>query len=302
MIFSLSWKNVWRNRLRSAVIITSIALGLLGGVFSTAFMNGMGRQTIQAAVSTELAHIQIHEPSYVEEPLTSRVIPKADSVVSVLKSQSIIKTFAERTRITAMVSSAKTGSGVNVKGVDPAQEKEIIRLLLHYSDQILYTYQEDKYDEPRHITVAEYIIGEILNDDLEFKNLIYKQIFQEYLDALNAGEKLDNKHFIYHSDPGISKLAADLLSTSYTLSKIFKKGGVHIETEDMKLKKIVPETIIAYKRKILEIAQSDSKARLKEAQEKKASGEEMDTLQKEFMQITTVINAISKDRGWVAFK
>ncbi|PLX21552.1 MAG: DNA primase [Marinilabiliales bacterium] len=183
-----------------------------------------------------------------------------------------------------------------------AQEKEIIRLLLHYSDVTLFTYQEDKYDEPRSVTVAEYIIGEILNDDLEFKNLVYKQIFQEYLDALNSGEKLDNKHFIYHSDAGISKLAADLLTTSYTLSEIFKKGGVHIETEEMKLKKIVPETIIAYKRKILEIAQSDTKAKLKEAQEGKASNEDMDILQKEFMQITSVINAISIDRGWVAFK
>ena len=183
-----------------------------------------------------------------------------------------------------------------------AQEKEIIRLLLHYSEQTLYTYQEDKYDEPRQVSVAEYIIGEILNDDLEFKNLIYKQIFQEYLEALNSGEKIDNKHFIYHSDPGISKLAADLLSTSYTLSKIFKKGGVHIETEEMKLKQLVPETIIAYKRKILEIAQSDAKSRLKEFQDSNAPNEEIDKLQREFMQITSVISAISKDRGWVAFK
>ena len=129
-----------------------------------------------------------------------------------------------------------------------------------------------------------------------------KQIFQEYLEALNSGGELDNKHFIYHSDPQISKLAADLLSSSYTLSKIFKRGGVHIETEEMKLKQIVPETIIAYKRKILEIAQSQAKEKLKEAQEKNTSQEQMNNLQKEFMQITSVINAISKDRGWVAFK
>ena len=183
-----------------------------------------------------------------------------------------------------------------------AQEKEIIRLLLQYAEKTLYTYQEDKYDDPRDVSVSEYIIGEILNDDLEFKNLIYKQIFQEYLEAGNKGEFLESKHFIYHSDPEISKLAADLLSTSYTLSKIFKKGGANIETEEMKLKKMVPETIIAYKRKILEIAQKDASEKLKEAQEKKLSVDETNNLQKEFMQITSVINAISKDRGWVVFK
>ena len=58
-----------------------------------------------------------------------------------------------------------------------AQEKEIIRLLMHYGDMVLYTYKDDKFDEEREVKVAEYIITEIMNDDLEFKNLVYKQIF-----------------------------------------------------------------------------------------------------------------------------
>ncbi|MGE0089325.1 MAG: DNA primase [Bacteroidales bacterium] len=182
------------------------------------------------------------------------------------------------------------------------QEREIIRLLLHYGDLILYTYQEDKYDEPRNVKVAEYIISEILNDDLEFKNLVYKQIFQEFLEGMAKKELPENKQFIYHTDPQISKLAADILSPSYTLSKIFKKGGVLIETEDMKLKQIVPETIVAYKRKILEIAQQDVSEKLKEVQDKTLSSEEINTIQKEYMLITSAISAISKDRGWVVFR
>jgi len=182
------------------------------------------------------------------------------------------------------------------------QEREIIRLLLHYGDQILYSYQEDKFDEPRHVKVAEYVINEILNDDLEFKNLVYKQIFQEYLDGMGKDILPESKQFINHTDPEISNLAADLLSPSYTLSKIFKKGGILIETEEMKLKQIVPETIVAYKRKILEIAQQDSSEKLRIAQENKISDEELNTIQKEFMLITSAINAISKDRGWVVFR
>ncbi|MDX9697278.1 MAG: DNA primase [Bacteroidales bacterium] len=182
------------------------------------------------------------------------------------------------------------------------QEREIIRLLLHYGDLVLYTYQEDKYDEPRNVKVAEYIISEILNDDLEFKNLVYKQIFQEFLEGMAKKELPESKQFIYHADPQISKLAADLLSPSYTLSKIFKKGGVLIETEDMKLKQIVPETVVAYKRKILEIAQQDVSEKLKEVQDKTLSSEEINTIQKEYMLITSAISAISKDRGWVVFR
>lgn len=181
------------------------------------------------------------------------------------------------------------------------QEKEIIRLLMHFALFTLYTYQEDKYDEPRNVTVAEYIIGELLNDDLEFENLVYKKVFQIYLEGLNNKESFDSKYFINHSDPEISSLAADLLSTPYELSKIFEKGGALVATEDMKLKQSVPETIIAYKRKILEIAQSDIKEKIKEVGNNKELIEEVNNLQKEFMKIANALNAISKDR-WVVFR
>ncbi|MBN1306887.1 MAG: ABC transporter permease [Chitinispirillaceae bacterium] len=128
MLIALSWKNIWRHPLRSGVVIVSIALGLCCGIFSTAFMNGMGRQTIHDAVSRELANIQLHDPLFVEEPLPSRVIPGADSIFSALRAVASVKAAAARTRVTAMVASAKTGAGVTVKGIEPAQERLISRL------------------------------------------------------------------------------------------------------------------------------------------------------------------------------
>jgi DNA primase len=181
------------------------------------------------------------------------------------------------------------------------QEKEIIRLLLHHAEKVLYVEEsEDKYTEPRDVLVAEVIISEILNDDLEFENLVYKKIFQIYLESLNKGKVLDSKVFTNHSDPEISSLAADLLSDPYVLSKIFEKGGAHIRTEEMVLKNLVPETIVTYKRKILEVAQKDAAEKLKDSQN--LSVEESNNLQRAFMVITEVISAISKDRGWVVFK
>ncbi len=183
------------------------------------------------------------------------------------------------------------------------QEKEIIRLMLMYGDQELYSEKKDKYSEPQIITVAQYVIKEILNDELEFKNLIYKKIFEEYLEFINKRTHPEKTYFIYHSDENVSKLSADLLSPTYEISDFFKKrSGVRVETEDMKLKLLVPEAIIAYKRKILEKAQSDKVTELKQAQEKGLSEEEMNNLLKEHQAITNAINSISKDRGWVVFR
>ncbi len=59
MLFSIAWKNVWRNKLRSLIVILSIVVGLLGGLFYLAFSNGMVQHQIGAAIQTEISNIQI---------------------------------------------------------------------------------------------------------------------------------------------------------------------------------------------------------------------------------------------------
>ncbi len=64
MVWSISWKNVWRNKLRSSVIIIAITLGLYGGVFAIALMMGMIEQRTGSALANEVAHIHINNPKF----------------------------------------------------------------------------------------------------------------------------------------------------------------------------------------------------------------------------------------------
>ncbi len=128
MLFKISWKNIWRNPLRSGVVIASIALGLFCGVFSTAFMNGMGRQTIDSAIAIELGNLQLHTPSFLDEALPEHVIPEGGELASRFRSRAGVKAVAVRARINAMIASAKTGAGVVVKGIDPGEERAVSTL------------------------------------------------------------------------------------------------------------------------------------------------------------------------------
>jgi hypothetical protein len=40
MIWSIAWKNVWRNRKRSLIVITAVLLGTTAGVFTSGLMKG----------------------------------------------------------------------------------------------------------------------------------------------------------------------------------------------------------------------------------------------------------------------
>jgi DNA primase len=181
------------------------------------------------------------------------------------------------------------------------QEKLLVRFLLQYGNERLFEIQ-DEHSGVEYISVAEYIINEILNDELEFRNLLYRKVFEEVNALLQTGEIIEIKHFVNHEDPNISKLAVDLLSSPYSLSKVHQRKGASVETEDMLLKKNVPKALIEYKRKILEIAQREKEEQIRAAQEKESAVEAINPLMQQYITITSLINTISKARGWVVLK
>jgi DNA primase len=183
-----------------------------------------------------------------------------------------------------------------------SQEKLLVRFLLQYGNERLYEIQ-DEHAGNEYISVAEYVVNEILNDELEFKNLLYRQIFEEVNNMIQKGEVIDIKHFVHHENPSISQLAVDLLSSPYSLSKVHSRKGATVETEDMLLKKNVPKALIEYKRKILEVAQREKEEQIRKVQQvNKDDLEAVNPLMQQYITITSLITTISKERGWVILK
>ncbi|KPL15172.1 MAG: DNA primase [Bacteroides sp. SM23_62] len=182
-----------------------------------------------------------------------------------------------------------------------SQEKLLVRFLLQYGNERLYEIQ-DEHAGNEYISVAEYVVNEILNDELEFKNLLYRQIFEEVNNMIQKGEVIEIKHFVHHENPSISQLAVDLLSSPYSLSKVHSRKGAMVETEDMLLKKNVPKALIEYKRKILEVAQREKEEQIREVQHNSDDLEAVNPLMQQYITIASLINTISKERGWVILK
>lgn len=128
MIPSISWKNIWRNKVRSLVVITAITLGLFGGLFSSAIYKGMSERRVEEALSKEISHIQIHNPKYLENPEIGFTIPKSSELIQFIRSREEVKAISSRIKITAMIGSASSNYGVNVLGIDPDKEKEVTEL------------------------------------------------------------------------------------------------------------------------------------------------------------------------------
>lgn len=125
MFFSLAWKNLWRNRTRSLIIMTAIALGLSGGLISSAVNFGMADQMIKSAILTQTSHIQIHHPEFAKDRDINFTIPDALTLSGKIKRIRNVLAVSPRVVITAMAASPVTATGVQVFGIDPASESGI---------------------------------------------------------------------------------------------------------------------------------------------------------------------------------
>lgn len=125
MLAKLAWKNIWRNKKRSLIIILSALFGIWGGVLSNGIFVGMWETTIEAAINRELSHIQIHHPNFRDEKLITQFISNPDEVERILKSNSLIKAYSSRTILEGMASSPNSVSGVKIIAIEPEEEKQI---------------------------------------------------------------------------------------------------------------------------------------------------------------------------------
>lgn len=128
MLTSISWKNVWRNRTRSLVVIIALVLGISGGVFLLAFSWGMSMQRAQNRIETEISHIQIHHPQFKEDQETKYLMKDGDELLQTLSTDERIRSISARWIVGAMIASAKEATGIRVQGVSPHSEAELTQL------------------------------------------------------------------------------------------------------------------------------------------------------------------------------
>jgi ABC-type lipoprotein release transport system permease subunit len=128
MIASISWKNIWRNRVRSGVIIAAITIGMFAGVFTATFYKGWINQRLEAGVETEVSHIQIHHPEFGENFDLKNFIPESEKLAEVVAKEDFVNGVSPRMVAQAMIASSETGTGVKILGIDPEKEKTVTNL------------------------------------------------------------------------------------------------------------------------------------------------------------------------------
>ena len=147
------------------------------------------------------------------------------------------------------------------------QEQELVKLLLMYGDKEIDIDGFDDNNNPviYKVSVAAFIIDDLKNDDLLFKNEVHKIIFEVFDRALDEGVLPKEQYFISNENPYIAELAANLLSSPYKLDN-WGKHDIKVKTEEEVLSKMVVSTVLRFKDMVIDDKRNEITKQLMETE------------------------------------
>lgn len=124
-------------------------------------------------------------------------------------------------------------------------ERLILQAVVRYGEKIMCNLTDEEGNEVP-VTVIEYVINDLKEDDLAFHNPLHRQILSEAAAHIHNVGFVAERYFLAHPDPVISKLSVDLINVRYQLSKYHSKSQ-KIVTDEERLYELVPMLMINFK-------------------------------------------------------
>lgn len=130
------------------------------------------------------------------------------------------------------------------------REKSLIKMIIRYGEKVM-CYVENEEQEQVPYKVIEFIAASLKEDDLQFHSPLHRKILNEAIVHENDSQFTSERFFLTHPDPEINKLAADMVSERYQLSKYHSKSQKIISDEE-RLYELIPRLLIDFKLSIVE--------------------------------------------------
>nr|WP_282189174.1 FtsX-like permease family protein [Maribellus sp. YY47] len=109
-------------------MIVAIALGLIAGVFATAFMLGAVDSRIESATRTELAHLQVHASHFLDNNETGLIINKASELTQKINQLDEVDAVSYRLIAEPFIMAAHGTGGGKMLGIIPEEEKQVTNI------------------------------------------------------------------------------------------------------------------------------------------------------------------------------
>jgi ABC-type lipoprotein release transport system permease subunit len=119
---SMAWRNLWRNRRRTLLTLSSIAFGTGLAVIFTAIGDSNWRQMIDLAARLGAGHVTVQHPEYLDTPTFSRAIADVNTLHQRAHREPGVRRVVTRVSGNVMLMTAAQNRGAAFIAYDPGLE------------------------------------------------------------------------------------------------------------------------------------------------------------------------------------
>ncbi len=127
-IFILAWRNIWRNKRRTIITLSSIFFAVLLALFMRSMQLGSYGNMIKNSVESYSGYIQIHELGYWENKSINKLLEHSQSIQDSIENLPSVNYVIPRLETFALAATETLSKGVAVIGTDPEREDHMTKL------------------------------------------------------------------------------------------------------------------------------------------------------------------------------
>ena len=128
-------------------------------------------------------------------------------------------------------------------------ERMIMQVLVRFGERT-FLEKDEETGEATPVRVIDYVLRGLQEDDLSFHHPIYQRMLMEVKKHQNDPAFQSEHFFLHHADPQISRMAANLVSQRYQLSKYHSKYQTVKQDED-RLEELVPILMLNFQYSVI---------------------------------------------------
>ena len=141
------------------------------------------------------------------------------------------------------------------------RERHLISLLLNYGDHLI---RQGEQEYP----LAQYLVSDLMNDELSFSDSRCQAIFEYYRDEICAGREVDSSVFITYEDSAVREFAISLMVDTWRVSDSWwEKKKISVPTIEDNLEQDIHESLLAFKTKCIDARIEENAKRFREVKD-----------------------------------
>ena len=125
MIFKIAWRNIYRNKKRSLITITSIFGALFLIILMRALQFGFYDKLIETVVESYAGYVEVHADGFWDNQNLDNSMEVDQSLINDIKSVEGVENIVQRLQTFSLISMGEKTKGGVVNGINISEEQKI---------------------------------------------------------------------------------------------------------------------------------------------------------------------------------